>query len=236
MDLWVMKADGSSQRQLTSNSRNNHYPAVTLDGKYIVFTSDRAGTSNIWRVNIDGSDPRQLTSGSGETSPHSSPDGKWVVYTLPGAGKPTIWRVSIDGGAPQQLINDYATAPAVSPDGKKLACFYREEQSNSRVKLALFSSEGGKAIRTFDIAGLPADSSNWSSIDWSNDSRSIDYVVTVGGVSNIWTQPISGEPAKQLTNFKADRIFAFAWSHDSKQLAFSRGSVSSDVVLISNFQ
>jgi len=236
MDLWVMKADGSSQRQLTSNSRNNHYPAVTLDGKYIVFTSDRAGTSNIWRVNIDGSDPRQLTSGSGETSPHSSPDGKWVVYTLPGAGKPTIWRVSIDGGAPQQLINDYATAPAVSPDGKTLACFYREEQSNSRVKLALFSSEGGKAIRTFDIAGLPADSSNWSSIDWSNDSRSIDYVVTVGGVSNIWTQPISGEPAKQLTNFKADRIFAFAWSHDSKQLAFSRGSVSSDVVLISNFQ
>jgi Tol biopolymer transport system component len=235
-DLWIMKADGSNKRQLTSNSRNNHHPIVTPDGKYIVFASDRAGTPNIWRVDIDGSNPRQLTSGSGETRPHCTPDGKWVVYTLLGAGKPTVWRVSIEGGAPQQLINEYATAPAVSPDGKSIACFYRDEQANSRVRLALFNSEGGQAVRTFEIAGLPVDSSNWPSLGWSNDSRAVNYVVTVGGVSNIWTQSISGEPVKQLTNFKSDRIFAFAWSRDSKQLAFSRGSVSSDVVLISNFQ
>jgi len=235
MDLWIMKADGSNQRQLTSSSRNNHHPVITPDGRYIVFTSDRAGTPNIWRLDIDGSNPKQLTSGSGETSPRCTPNGKWVVYTLLGAGKPTIWRVSIEGGAPQQLINAYATAPAMSPDGKSIACFYRDEQVNSRVKLALFSIEGGQPVRTFDVAGLPADSAILTPLDWASDNRAISYVVTSGGVSNLWTQPISGDPAKQFTNFKADRIFAFAWSGDGKQLIYSRGSVSSDVVLISNF-
>jgi Tol biopolymer transport system component len=236
MDLWIMKADGSNQRQITTNSRNNHHPAVTPDGRYIVFTSDRRGTPNIWRVDIDGSNPKQLTSGSGETNPNCTPDGKGVVYTLLGAGKPTVWRVSIDGGAPQQLINDYATTPATSPDGKSIACLYQEDQQNSRLKLAIFPIEGGHALRTFEVAGLPGDSSTWPPINWSSDSRAISYVVTSGGTSNIWSQPITGEPAKQLTNFKSDRIFAFAWSRDGKQLMYSRGTVSSDVVLISNFQ
>ncbi|PWT88640.1 MAG: hypothetical protein C5B55_12750 [Blastocatellia bacterium] len=235
MDLWIMKGDGSNKRQVTSNSRNNHHPVVTADDRYIVFTSDRAGTPNIWRVDIDGSNPKQLTSGSGEATPYCTPDGKWVIYTLPGAGKPTIWRVSIEGGAPQQLINAYATSPASSADGRSIACFYRDEQVNSRIKLAIFNSEGGQPFHTFEISGMPSDSASWPPIAWTNDSRAVNYVVTVGGVSNIWTQPISGEAARQSTSFKSDRIFAFAWSRDGKQLAYSRGNVSSDVVLISNF-
>ena len=44
-------------------------------------------------------------------------------------------------------------------------------------------------------------------------------VVTRGGVSNIWAQPIDGSAPKQLTHFKTDRIFSFDWSGDGKQLA-----------------
>jgi len=35
-----------------------------------------------------------------------------------------------------------------------------------------------------------------------------------------------------LSNFKSDLIFWFDWSRDGKQLALSRGTVNSDVVLI----
>jgi hypothetical protein len=38
-----------------------------------------------------------------------------------------------------------------------------------------------------------------------------------------------------LTKFPTSNIFAFAWSRDGKQLAFSRGQRKSDVVMMSNF-
>ena len=58
----------------------------------------------------------------------------------------------------------------------------------------------------------------------------------LGGTSNIWKQPLDGGPATQLTDFKTDRIFWFDWSRDGKQLALVRGTVSSDVVLISDIK
>jgi Tol biopolymer transport system component len=59
--------------------------------------------------------------------------------------------------------------------------------------------------------------------------------LTRGGASNIWRQALAGGLPKQITSFKSDLIFFFAWSRDGKQLALERGATSSDVVLISNF-
>ena len=236
MDLWVMNADGSNQRQLTTEAGNNSQPVVTRDGRYITFVSDRSGTSNVWRLDADGTNPKRLTSGSGETNPHCTPDGKWVVYTLLGAGKPTVWRVSIDGGAPEHIIDRYATNPTVSPDGKSIACFFRDDQSNARTKIGVFSVDGGEPIHTFELAGVRLFDSASSALRWSSDGKSLMYAVTVGNVSNLFSQPISGGPVKQLTNFKSDRIFSFDWAPDGKQLMVSRGVVMSDVVLLSNFR
>jgi serine/threonine protein kinase len=236
LDLWMMNADGTDQRQLTENSRINNHPAVSSDGRYIVFASDRAGASNIWRTDIDGSNARQLTRGSGEDNPQCSPDGKWVVYTLLGAGKPTLWRVSIDGGAPQQLTDKYTAAAALSPEGKSLACLYREGQPNSPLKLAIFPLEGGQPTQVFDAPIHAEDVSLVPAPRWTTDGRALTYVVTSAGVSNIWLQPINGGTPKQLTTFKADRIFSFDWSRDGKQVIVARGMVASDVVLIGNFR
>jgi serine/threonine protein kinase/Tol biopolymer transport system component len=236
LDLWIANIDASNQRQLTVNAGNNRHPVVTRDGRYVIFESDRAGTANIWRIDIDGTNPIRLTSGSGESDPDVTPDGKWVVYTLLGAGRPTVWRVSIDGGAPEQIINKYTTKPVVSPDGKAIACFYGEEQPNTRIKLAIFNIDGGNPIRTFDTQ--LADVTGWSdsTLHWSADGRALTYVLTAGDTSNLRSQPISGESSKQLTNFKANRIFSFDWSPDGKQMIISRGTVTSDVVLMSNFR
>jgi Tol biopolymer transport system component len=68
---------------------------------------------------------------------------------------------------------------------------------------------------------------------WTPDGRAITYVDNRGGASNIWRQPLDGSPARPLTSFKAAQILSFAWSRDGK-LAFSRGILSSDVVLITD--
>jgi hypothetical protein len=49
---------------------------------------------------------------------------------------------------------------------------------------------------------------------------------------NLWRHPISGGSATQLTRFTSDVIFSFAFSHDGRQVAISRGSTISDVVLM----
>ncbi len=235
LDLWTMNGDGSSQKQLTQNSLINNHPAVCGDGRYIVFTSDRAGTSNIWRMGTDGSDAKQLSSGSGEDYPQCSADGQWVVYTLLGAGKPTLWRVSIDGGASQQLTDKYTDTGTFAPDGKSVACLYREDQPNSPLKLAIFPLAGGQPTRVFDAAIFTGDGSRVPPPRWTADGRALTYVVTNAGVSNVWLQPINGDAPRQLTTFKSDRIFSFEWSRGDKQLLVARGLVASDVVLISNF-
>jgi Tol biopolymer transport system component len=71
---------------------------------------------------------------------------------------------------------------------------------------------------------------------WTADNRAIIYVLTRNGVSNLWAQPLDGSAPKQLTNFTSDLIFAFDFSRGGRQLALSRGTRSSDVVLISNFK
>ena len=51
---------------------------------------------------------------------------------------------------------------------------------------------------------------------------------------NLWSQPLDGGPPKQVTDFKSDEIFSFAWSRDGKQLALARGVETGDVVLITD--
>jgi eukaryotic-like serine/threonine-protein kinase len=231
-DIWIMDADGRNQKQLTDDAYVERSLSVSGDGRYIVFASTRTGSVQIWRVDIDGNNLKQLTTGIGALWPQVSPDGKWVVYTSLGSSGFNIWRVSIDGGQPAPITNKFTSQPVVSPDGKLIACYSRDEQTRA-VNIALLPFEGGNPIKLFD---LPPPVRLIDSVSWTRDGRGLTYVNGRGIVTNIWLQPVDGGQPKQLTDFKTDRIFSFAWSRDGKWLAVSRGVVSNDVVLISNFR
>ncbi len=70
---------------------------------------------------------------------------------------------------------------------------------------------------------------------WSPDGQSVEYVLTEYGVSNIWERKLTGGPPKQIINFRSDLIVNFEWSRDGRQIALTRGSQKSDVVLLTNF-
>ena len=90
-----MDQDGKNQRQLTTaETRIDRYPAVTPDGRYIVFVSTRTGNSNIYRYELSTGEQKQLTSGASEEFPAVSADGKWVIYAATGSIKHTLWKVS----------------------------------------------------------------------------------------------------------------------------------------------
>ena len=190
--------------------------------------SYRAGVPNIWRMDLDGANPKRLTSSNWDRWPDCSPDGKWIVYSSSRAGKTTLWKVAIDSGIPVQLTHKSSDYPAISPDGKLIACSYKDDHPDSRATIAIIPFEGGEPIKVFDRpTGF---------VRWTTDGRALTYIETRQGVSNLWSQPLAGGPPTQLTNFSAETIFNFAWSRDGKQFALARGVINNDVVLINNFR
>lgn len=224
-DLFAVDPDGQNPRQLTSGALLNFLPAVSPDGRYIVFVSNRTGGAHLWRMDSDGTNVKQLTNGIGEIDPDVSPDGQWVIFqNFSDSG---LWKIPIDGGEAVRITDKLTSQSAISPDGKLIACRYRE-QDLSPFKLGLIDFATGQTVKTIDLP--PTD----QALEWTSDGRAVMYVDARGGVSNIWSQPIDGGAARQLTNFKSDLIFAFDTSRDGKQMVLSRGSISNDVVLIAD--
>jgi eukaryotic-like serine/threonine-protein kinase len=232
-DIWIMNSDGSNRKQITSTPHNDILPDASPDGKYIAFGSNRspAGTVNIWRVSADGANPVQLTFGKDESFPKFTPDSKWIIYVSGANDSPpelrTIWKISVEGGEPIQLTTQPAFGSDVSPDGKQFACWYKIDKS-APWKIAVIPIEGGEPVKLLDAA--PA-----TQLRWSPDGKEIAYVKTENSVSNIWSQPINGDPPRQLTGFTSEQIFQYDWSDDN-QIVCSRGTTIRSAILISNFR
>lgn len=213
--------------QLTDGAGNNRAAAASTDGHSIAFVSARDGKQRIWMMDASGSHARRLTEGDHDTSPAFTPDGQWVVYRSYNSGNPNLFKIHVSGGHPVRLTDKISGPPVVSPDGKWIACTYREEALGA-TRLALISSEGEARPTLLDLKSVPVR----LLLQWSRDARALLYVSTRGGVSNVWLQRLDGSAPEQLTDFTSDLIFNFALSNDGRRLALSRGQLKSDIVLI----
>ena len=229
-DVWLMNADGSNQRQLTTNAGANFEPTVSDDGRTVVYVSKAAdATQRLWKMNLDNGERAPLTDGGYDLRPDISPDGRWVVYMSIKRDSPTLWKTPIGGGgAAVQLSDKIASVPRVSPDGRFIACFYRA-QVETFSKLAVLPSDGGEPVKVFDRSPTTFVEAG---IQWTPDGRALSFIDNRDGVSNVWLQPLDGGPPKQLTNFTSETIFRFAWSPDGKMIVAERGTETGDIVLI----
>ena len=81
-----------------------------------------------------------------------------------------------------------------------------------------------------------AASGAYATVHWTIDGKALLHNSQPGDRSNIWLQPLSGGPARQLTRFADQLVFGFARSLDGKQLIIARGTLSRDAMLIRNFK
>ena len=225
-DVWLANADGTEPRQLTFNSEINDYPAVSPDGRYVVFHSDRAGADHLWRMNSDGSNQVQLTNGYAERNAAISPDGRWVYYNTPVDLK--LWKVGIEGGEPVKLTDEYALYPSVSPDGKLIA-YYQISNGPRKYSITLGRVEDMKTVVRISLAP-----GSWISarLHWDAAGTSVTYAVENEGKVKLYEQSLSGGSPRQIANFKAEDEFDFSWSPDHTKLAYMSSKWNHDIILI----
>ena len=230
-DLWIMNADGTARRRLTSDTFFDGHPAVSPDGRYVVFRSNRpAGDTKVglWRMDIDGGNVLQLATRA-EYRLDISPDGRWVLYDFWSATdkQMSLWKVSIDGGEPVR-VTDNSSVPSYSPDGQWIGCYVLDRDAKPpKWRYAVLPASGESPVRLFDFTGF-----QFQFVQWTPDSRYLSHIGSPPDPSNIWLQPVEGGPPRQLTNFKSDYIYRHDWSNDGKWLTLARGRVVTDVVLM----
>jgi Tol biopolymer transport system component len=85
LEIWVMNADGSNKRQVTSNGKANFGPYFFPNGRQIIFASNmhdpRGRDFDLYRINTDGTGLERITfNESFDGFPMFSPDGKKLVF------------------------------------------------------------------------------------------------------------------------------------------------------------
>jgi Tol biopolymer transport system component len=88
LELFIMNADGSGKRRVTSNGSSNFAPYFHPDGKRIIFSSSQhergkegLPTFHLYLINDDGTGLEQVTfDGRFNSFPMFSPDGKRLVW------------------------------------------------------------------------------------------------------------------------------------------------------------
>lgn len=224
ISIWSCSPDGADQKQLIPGGGINILPSVAVDGKYIIFQSNRGGADAVWRSDIDGNNLLKLSGDDIATQPRVSPNGNWVVYESGSAENGRLSRVAINGGDPVRLTETRFDWVDISPDASLIAggC-----DDGGKPHLCILSVDGGRWIKLFDIPRL----ANFRlGVRWTPDGQSITYRDWVNGV---WRQSLAGGEPELIKDLPEEKLYSYGWSPDGKQFLFTRGSTIDDVVFIS---
>jgi Tol biopolymer transport system component len=128
-EIYIMKADGSGQKRLTSVAGYDGGPFFTQDGKKIVWRrfDEKGLIADVWTMNLDGSDQRQITDfGSMSWAPYMHPSGAYYFFASNKLGFENFEVFIVDAKGEKEPVQVTYTAgfdglPVPSPDGKQLA-------------------------------------------------------------------------------------------------------------------
>jgi len=137
----VVPFDGSSAgRQVGPPNAQCTVAAWSPDGKWVYLNSNAGGGFHVWRQRLPDGQPEQITSGPTEEEGIAlAADGRSFVSSV-GVRQSAVW--VREGSAERQVSSEgYATAPALSPDGKKLYYLVRRGASRAFVVGELWVTE-----------------------------------------------------------------------------------------------
>ena len=193
-ELYLYDRKSKNYRQLTNAIGYDAEAAISPDGNWIVFSSNRLAYSkpmldvdrkifendkafmmDIYKMRIDGTNLQQLTDSRGyDGGPFFSQDGKricWRRFSEDGATA-EIFTMNADGSNQMQIteMGAMSWAPFFHPSGEYLI-YSTNIQGFGNFELYLVSANGGLPVRvtqTDRFDGLPAFSPDGQTLAWTS--------------------------------------------------------------------
>jgi len=120
-DLWIMNADGSGARRLTTRGAQGF--RWTVDGKSIMFVSRRKGYDEVMTIGLDGKQEQRVAGlPPGASVPLYSPDGQLFAFTAPGEQNVRdLWVGTADGSRVEAVTVKISVRSIIwNPDSRKI--------------------------------------------------------------------------------------------------------------------
>jgi TolB protein len=126
-ELYELDLASGKLVQLTHGIGEVAGPAISPDGRLIVFADNIGQFSRIWLMNRDGSDPHQIYALSGVDSldPTWSPDGTRILFASGLGTDKLLYMINPDGSGLQPVGTEFRTRGRTdwSRDGSRIASY-----------------------------------------------------------------------------------------------------------------
>ena len=228
-EIWLMAADGSGQRQMTSGEHNDTDAKFSPDGKRLLFLSDRSGSGQVWVMPVDGGEPKQLTKfGPGLANAEWSPDGKHIAATAD-----LYASCGIDEAANQRIADGREKGKLkVHVADELLYRHWTGWSDGARSHIVLVDAESGKVVK--DMTPGPWESPTFSlggrGFAFSPDGKELCFVSNhdkdeaSSTNADLWVVPVDGtideKTAVNLTASNQGFDGEPLYSPDGKSIAY----------------
>jgi Tol biopolymer transport system component len=213
LEIYSMRADGTSVRRLTDNRVPDRNPSYSASGHLILFERGSEEGPDVYVMAADGSGQVRIARRAAE--PAWSPDGTQIAFRSSRDGNAEIYVMDADGTGVRRLTNHPAEdgSPAWSPDGTQIA--FHSLRDGATREIYAMNPDGTSQTRLTNNAVPDLEPA------WSPDGARLAFQRNIpNGGGDIAVMNADGSaPARLTTDPAEDR--APAWSPDGTKIAFA---------------
>jgi len=203
--------------RLTSLPGLEESPAISPDGRSVVFTAGVSGKRQVFVQLIAGGAPLQITRDPVDHEcPRWSPGSSSVVYFSPaisGAVQGSIWQIPALGGLSRRIVNSVGCTDVNLRDGR-LGLFRMAKEG---IKLVTVPMDGSR----FEVVAEFAPTTYYLYPRWSPDGKWIAFQRGDSIRFDIFVVPATGGKPHQLLTHDNNMMSGFAWLPDSTGIIYS---------------
>lgn len=228
-EVYMMDFDGRNVNQLTNHGGITMSPAMSPDGKYLLYSllpahDSKRRNHNLYLMDIRTKETKIISDREGINSGAIFlPDGKTIALTLTVSGNAEIYKMSIDSGALKKVTNHFASDvdPSVNQDGSMMT--FLSDRPGKAMIYTLDPQGEEKSVKRISYVGQFN-----ATPRFSPDGKDIVFSSWVDNSFDLYHISATGEGLQRLTkDFGSNEDPTY--SNDGEFISFSSQRVISRV-------